>query len=504
VNAPKKQSSVELEVADLVASCHYDPLKFVLVMYPWGEVGGPLERYDGPDIWQREFLTDLGLELSRNAFNGVDPVPAIRRAISSGHGIGKSVMVAWLVDFIMATRPMCHGTVTANTFTQLQTKTWAAIQRWTKLLLVQALEQPWFIVNSEKIYHYAHPENWFFALQSSKEQNSEAFAGQHAADSSSVYILDEASAIPEAIWKVAEGGLTDGEPMIFAFGNPTRSTGAFHQACFGSQRHRWQQVVIDGRSSRFTNKELIAEWAADYGEDSDFFRVRVRGLPPNAGDLQFIGLDLVSGAQKRQVAVMPDEPLVCALDLARGGSDKCVFRFRRGFDARSIPPIKVPGEQARDSMRLATMAADILGRSFDGRKVAMMFVDATGGSIGGPVADRLRQLGHAHVVDVQFSGESPDAKYANMRAYMWGRMRDWLPKGAIDGDAVLETDLTGPGYFHDKRDRVLLESKEQMKKRGVDSPDDGDALAMTFAQVVAPRPDGGHDSRPARPPSPWG
>ena len=139
-------------------------------------------------------------------------------------------------------------------------------------------------------------------------------------------------------------------------------------------------------------------------------------------------------------------------------------------------------------MKLATKAADVLATAYDGRKVSMLFVDATGGSIGGPIADRLRQLGHRNVVDVQFGGESPDMKYANFRAYMWGRMRDALGAGlAIDKTPALEVDLTGPGYFHDKRDRLLLESKEQMKKRGLDSPDDGDALAMTFAQAVMPK-----------------
>lgn len=153
-------------------------------------------------------------------------------------------------------------------------------------------------------------------------------------------------------------------------------------------------------------------------------------------------------------------------------------------------------------MKLVTIAADVLGRTFDGRKVHTMFVDATGGSIGGPVADRLRQLGHANVIDVQFGGESPDVKYANMRAYMWGKLRDWLARGAIDKTSALETDLTAPGYFHDKRDRLLLESKEQMKKRGVDSPDDGDALALTFAQTIAPAKP--QPVTPYRPPARWG
>ena len=335
------------------------------------------------------------------------------------------------------------------------------------------------------MYHKDYRESWFCAPQSCREENSEAFAGQHAADSTSFYINDEDSAVPDAIHEVEEGGLTDGEPMQFLFGNATRTTGSFHQACFGQLRNRYIVNIVDSRESRFTNKAQIAEWIQDYGEDSDFVRVRVRGLPPAASDLQFIDSASVAAAQSRPVAALPDDPLVCGLDLARGGADECVFRFRRGQDARTVPPVRVPGEQARDSMQLVTKAADILGTDYSGRKVAMLFVDATGGSIGGPIADRLRQLGHRNVVDVQFGGLSPDPKYANMRAYMWAKLRDALRAGlAIDPSPALEIDLTGPGYFHDKQDRLLLESKEQMKKRGLDSPDDGDALALTFAQVV--------------------
>lgn len=475
---------VDSELADFVGQFYADPLGFVRACYPWGEPG-PLEREPGPDTWQVEFLTKLGEQVAQRGFDGLNAVDPIRFATSSGHGIGKSVMVAWVVDWVMSTRPHCQGTVTANTITQLKTKTWAAIQRWTRLCLTAN----WFNVNSERMYHKQYPESWFCAQQSSKEENSEAFAGQHAKDSTSFYIFDEASAIPEPIYEVAEGGLTDGEPMMLLFGNATRSQGSFHKACFGSMRHRWQPVIIDGRTSRFTNKNLIDEWIQDYGMDSDFVRVRVLGLPPNASDLQFIGHALVSAAQRVSVVTMPDDPLVAGFDLARGGSDECVIRFRRGKDARSIPAIRVPGELARDSMKMVTLVTDkVLGATFDGRKVAVLFVDATGGSIGGPVADRLRQLGHEHVIDVQFGGESPDPKIANMRAYMWSKMRDWLAAGgAIDNTSALETDLTGPGYFHDKQDRLLLESKEQMKKRDLDSPDDGDALALTFAQNVSPK-----------------
>ncbi len=481
-------------LVEAAIACADDPLTFVETMYPWGQPG-PLEQHEDPDLWQRAFLERLGVEIRDRAFNGHDPVAPIRAAVSSGHGIGKSVMGAWLVDFVMSTRSNSQGTITANTFTQLQTKTWASIQRWTRLCLTSA----WFAITSERMYELQHPESWFCALQSSREENSEAFAGQHAADSTSFYLVDEASAIPGSILEVAEGGLTDGEPMIFLFGNCTRSTGKFYEACFGSARDRWHPTIVDSRESRFTNKQQIAEWAHDYGEDSDFFRVRVRGLPPAAGDLQFIDSATVAAAQRRIVQILPDEPLVCGLDLSRGGGDECVFRFRRGLDARSIPAIRVPGEAARDSMRLVTLATDVLTRDYGGRRVVKLFVDATGGSIGGPIADRLRQLGYRHVIDVGFGNDSPDPRYANMRGYIWGKMRDWLPKGAIDASPALEIDLTGPGYTHDKRDRLLLESKEQMKKRGLDSPDDGDALALTFALPVAPerKKTGGYVARSA-------
>lgn len=494
---PAKAPTYEELLHEEVAHYYADPYGFVLAMYPWREPG-PLEGHDGPDTWQRDFLIALGQQVIARGFDGQAAVAAIRYAVSSGHGIGKSVIVAWLVDWLMSTRPHCQGTVTANTITQLQTKTWAAIQRWTKLCKTGH----WFTLNSERMYRTGYKESWFCAPQSSKEENSEAFAGQHAADSTSWYIFDEASAIADKIYEVAEGGLTDGEPMLFLFGNPTRSQGSFHAACFGTMRHRFHPIVIDSRTSRFTNKQQIAEWIQDYGEDSDFVRVRVRGLPPSASDLQFIGSHLVSAAQAATVAILPDEPLIAGLDLARGGSDECVIRFRRGKDARTIAPIRVPGEKARDSMQMVTLVTDILGKSYDGRKVAMLFVDATGGSIGGPIADRLRQLGHSNVIDVQFGGESPDPKIANMRAYMWSKLRDWLAAGgAIDTMAGLEIDLTGPGYFHDKQDRLLLESKEQMKKRGLDSPDDGDALALTFAQVIrVDQP----AAQPYRPRSTWG
>jgi len=170
--------------------------------------------------------------------------------------------------------------------------------------------------------------------------------------------------------------------------------------------------------------------------------------------------------------------------VARGGADTNVIWFRRGADAKSIPPIRIAGEETRDSMRLVTKLTDVLNSTFDGIKPAIAFVDATG--IGGPIVDRCKQLGYDNVVEVQFGAKAPDYRLANMRAFMWRQMREWLTKGAIPSDAQLEADLAGPQYQHDRHDRLVLESKDEMKSRGLSSPDSADALALTFAQPIGP------------------
>lgn len=480
-------SEADERLAEEISKFYADPLGFVKFAFPWGEPG-LLKEHPGPDAWQEAYLRDLGKEIRARRFDGIRAVAPVRMAASSGHGIGKSTLSAWLTCWLLSTRPLSQGTITANSFPQLSTKTWAAVQRWMRMCVTSH----WFDVGVDKARCLFAPDSWFVTAQTCREENSESFAGQHAANSTSWYLIDEASAVPDVIWTVAEGGLTDGEPMIFAFGNPTRSSGKFHRICFGSERNRWTTRIIDSRDCKFTNKDLINEWLEDYGEDSDFFRVRVRGLPPRASDAQFIDQDSVFGAQTRVgLDALPDEPLVAGLDIARGGSDNCVIRFRRGPQAAEIAPIEIPAQESRDSMRVISIAVDLLGRDYrcaDGqmRKVKMLFVDETG--VGGPIVDRLNQLGYDdRVMGVKFGNRSPDAKYDNMRAFIWAKMRDWLPRGIIDKSSTLETDLTGPGYSHSKRDKLVLESKESMKKRGAASPDHGDALALTFAAPVVER-----------------
>ncbi|HEY2605555.1 MAG TPA: terminase, partial [Paraburkholderia sp.] len=410
-------------------------------------------------------------------------VSAIRMATASGHGIGKSTLVAWLVNWIMSTRPFSQGTVTANTFIQLQTKTWAAIQHWTPL----SITAHWFRLTGNRMYHVHYPAKWFCSAQTCREENSEAFQGQHAATATSFYIFDEASAVPDSIFTAAEGGITDGEPMQFLFGNPTRNSGFFHRVTFGAGRPRWNHRSIDSRTSKRTNLKQIAEWVADYGEDSDFVRVRVHGVPPHASELQYIDLGRVQEAQKRERESLADEPLVAGCDVSAGGQARNVVRFRRGLNARPGPriphPIRLAGETSTREVMIAKLSQVLSVRDPDAR-VAALFVDS---AFGAPIVERLHLLGFDNVIEVNF-GETrtPDIHFANMRSYMWNELKEWLARGAIDRqDEKLEVDLTSPGYHLNRSNQLVLESKQEMQKRNVPPVDDADALALTFAQAVA-------------------
>lgn len=476
-------SRADFELGEIVRTYRNDPYGFVMDMYPWGEPG-PLQDETGPDVNQTEFLQALGAEVTARGYDGKTPVMPVRMAEASGHGTGKSALGAWIADWLLSTRPHSIGTVTAGTATQLEERTWAAIQQWTALCATGR----WFIVLARSIS--IRPEmlgpgetadTWKLIAQTCKEENAQSFAGQHARGSTSWYLFDEASTVPNGIYKVAYGGLIGDEDMMFVWGQPERNTGEFYNICFGSQRDRWNVRTVDSRTSRFTKKELIDEWIADYGIDSDWCKVRILGLPPSASELQFIDTARVDKAKTNNGQPLEDEPLVVGFDVSGGGKAWNVMRYRRGCDARSIPPIRISGEAGRDRQVLVAKAAQVL--SDPDRPVAMMFVDS---AFGAPIVERLLLMGFENVMEVNFGGPSPNSHQFNMRAFMWNKVKEFLPGGSIDKDDVrLHTDLVGPGFHLNNKSQLVIESKESMQKRNVASPDDGDALALTFAHPVA-------------------
>lgn len=472
--------------ADLGQFTH-DPLKAVLYGFPWREEGD-LAVEAGPRTWQKEVLEAVRDHLSNPATRH----QPFKAAVASGHGIGKSALVAWIIWWGLSTFEDCKIIVTANTKGQLDTKTQPEAAKWFRL----AVNSDWFDVHvaSISVKEPEHDRTWRADFNPWSEENSSAFAGAHNKGKRIIIIMDEASEIASIISaEVGRGAMTDENTEIlwFKFGNPTLNSGDFYDCTHGDQRHRWKTWIVDSRTVEGTNKNEIAEWEQDYGEDSDFFRVRVRGLPPRAASGQYIDQATIEEAQKRATRSLPDDALVAGVDFAWGGTDDNKIRFRKGYDARSIPPITIKGEFTRDPAVMTGKLADVLTKTYNGEQVAMLFFDSAG--IAAPVEARLRSMGFRNIMVVNFGADSPDIHYAYMRDYMWGKMKEWLAHGAIDLDHGLASDLAKPVLVSDRLNRVKLEPKDVMKKRlaksGADatSPDDGDALALTFAMPVAPR-----------------
>ncbi len=294
------------------------------------------------------------------------------------------------------------------------------------------------------------------------------------------------SEIADAIWEVAEGALStgalDGGTTIWlAFGNPTVNTGRFRQ-CWTKFRKRWLTMKVDSRTAKKADKNWIKELIEDWGEDSDYVRVRIRGEFPRAGPKQFIGNDLVEAAQARY-KVLEDRfipsstPKLMGVDVARQGSGQTVIVKRLGRKMhKDIKRFRIP-----DLMQVASMVAHEINEW----QPDVVFIDAVG--MGAGVFDRLIQLGYTNVVAV-LSGEQESVadrtRHYNRRIEMWDRMRAWLATGAIPDDKELYEDLIGPELHYDEKMRMKLERKEDMEKRGLPSPDTGDALALTFADPV--------------------
>lgn len=479
-------SPADLALADEVARYYADPLGFVLFAYEWDRDPGlqvvklPEEwrliyggTY-GPDAWACELLDRVGQQVRANRFDGRTPVKAIQEAAASGHGIGKSALVAWLADWIMSTRPYAKGTVTATTAPQLASKTWAEIAKWTK----KCITGHWFDVTTGRgsmaMRHKDHPEEWFCTAQTCAEENSEAFAGQHAANSTSFYIFDEASGVPDAIWEVADGGLTDGEPMFFAFGNPTQNSGEFYN-CFHRNRHRWNTVQIDSRSVQITNKAKLQEQIDDYGLDSDRVKIRVRGMFPSMSVKQFISVHDVDAAFGRHLRTDQYDfaPKILTCDPAWEGDDELVIGLRQGLAFHILKTLPKNDNDVH--------IANILARLEDEHKADAVVLDfgyGTGIYSAGTTMGRTWMMAN-------FASESPDPGCLNLRAYMWREMRDWLKAGgAIPNDQVLYDDLITPQTVPRLDGKVQLESKKDMKARKMPSPNRADALALSFAYKI--------------------
>jgi len=465
----KNNREAELLLIKEIMKHKHDPYNFVRFVFSWGE--GELA---GKKIreWQKKVLIEIGEKLKAGS---VTVMEAIRYAIASGHGIGKSALVAWIILWAISTFEDAKGVVTANTETQLKTKTWAELAKWHRL----SINKHWFQFTATAIFSTDkdHEKTWRIDMVPWSERNTEAFAGLHNEGKRVILIFDEASAIPDIIWEVAEGALTDENTEIIwaAFGNPTRNTGRFKE-CFGRFRHRWACSQIDSRTVEGTNKAQINQWEEDYGVDSDFFKVRVRGMFPNASLKQFISIEDVDAAYGKHLREEQYSfaPKIISVDPAWEGDDEIVIGLRQGLYFKILRTFPKNDNDIQ--------VANIVANYEDQEKADAVFIDmgyGTGIVSAGKTIGRNWQL-------VSFAEKSGDLGCLNKRAEMWKLTRDWLKEGgAIPADPILHADLVGPETISRLDGKLLLESKKDMKRRGLASPNRADALCLTFAHPVS-------------------
>ena len=473
-----------------LASVKSDPLAFTMGAYPWGEPGTALEFFTGPDDWSIELLTQIRdgiLDLNR----------AVQIAIASGHGIGKSATVAWIILWAFCTAPDTRGTITANTEKQLTTKTWAELGKWFNLCFF-AREHYTLTATALFSRDPDRAQTWRIDMVPWSEKNPEAFAGLHNQGKRLLIIFDEASAIPDIIWENCDGALSDTDTEIIwcVFGNPTRNTGRFRE-CFDGGRFAdiWSHRQIDSRTVRITNKDHIARQIRAYGGvDNDIIRYRWLGQFPLQGLMEFFSATEIDAAMRREVYVDRDEPLAIGVDVARFGMNDSVIFPRKGRDARSI-------DRRRFNGLSTTQLSDQIFIAYNDYRPDGIMVD--GGGVGGGVVDQVRAK-RLHCYDVLFGGKdcifntvwgNDNERYANNRAAMYGACRAWLRTGALPFDDNLRRQMLAIRYTFNKRDEILLEAKEDLVDEdgyGI-SVDDIDALCLTFAHPIARNPAAGGD-----------
>lgn len=463
---------LESQLIEEVAATSSNPLAFAERFYPWGEKD--LAQSVGPRKWQAEILGLIGDHL--NSENRFQP---LKIAVASGKGIGKSALVSMIIDWAMSTCGDCKVVVTANTGTQLSTKTVPEVSKWTRL----SLNSHWWEVKATSITSRQpkHEREWRTDFIPWSKENMEAFSGLHNQGKRIVVIFDEASGIDTTIWDNIEGTLTDEntEMIWIAFGNPTKTHGGFRD-CFGKSRNSWNTRQIDSRTVEGTNRQELDKRVAEKGEDSYHVRIWIRGEFPLVGSDQFISPTYVEFARKQKIPVESQAglPKVMSVDVARFGDDSSVIGYRQGRKAVILE--KMHGKDT----------------AFVGERVLywkeLEHPDAIvidGDGLGAGVVDHLNFRGYGQKEGVfEFHGAASPMdpnKYFNKRAEAWGEMRDWIPFGDIPDDPQLADDLVGPLYEY-RGGKILLESKDDMKERGLPSPDGGDMLAMTFGVKIAP------------------
>jgi phage terminase large subunit len=412
-----------------------------------------------PDVWQAEFL---------------DAIAKGHRRISvrSGHGVGKSTTASWAMLWYLLTRYPVKVVVTAPTSAQLYDALFAELKRWVKELppaLNQLLE-----VKQERVELRSSNTEAFISARTSRAEQPEALQGVHS--DNVMLVADEASGVPEAVFEAAAGSMSGHSAVTILLGNPVRSSGFFFDTHNRLRGEWWTRRVSCVDSPRVSDA-YVAEMASRYGEESNAYRIRVLGEFPRSDDDTVIPMDLVESALHRDVQANPKAPTVWGLDVARFGSDSSVL-CKRKANLVTEPPRRW---RNLDLMQLTGAVKAEYDACLPEDRPLEILVDVIG--LGAGVVDRLRELGlPARGINVS---ESPamGQTYRNLRAELWYKAKAWLEKRdcKLPNDEDLVAELVTVRYKFQSTGKIQIESKDDIRKRGLASPDKADAFVLTFA-----------------------
>lgn len=334
-----------------------------------------------------------------------------------------------------------------------------------------------------RFYVNSAPQESFAVGRTGRKENPEALQGFHSQNL--LFILDEASGIDDVIFEVARGALTSESARVMMTSNPTRTSGYFYES-HHSNRALWSTLKVASlpAESSQVSARYAEEVATEYGEDSNVYRVRVLGEFPQAEDDVLVPLSLVEAAVGRDIEDTGYWRPVWGLDVARFGDD-CTAVAKRAGNFVTEPVVWWRGADLMETVgRVARMYEQAKESDAEGgaplKEPKTIAVDSIG--IGAGVADRLRELG-LPVVGVNVGERPREPGFMRLRDEVFWRMREWFEARdcKVVEDSALIGQICAMKYTHTSSGKLQLESKDDMKKRGMKSPDLADALALTFA-----------------------
>lgn len=392
-----------------------------------------------------------------------------RVAVRACHGVGKTKVAAWVALWFLYTHPNSKVITTAPTWHQVENLLWREIHAAHAASRIP--------LGGKVLQTQIELGKQWFALGLSTDK-PERFQGFHAEDI--LLIVDEASGVDQQIFDAAEGFLTSTGAKLLLIGNPTQLSGEFYNAFRSPLYHKIHISAFDSPNLKagkvvrpyLVTQEWVEEKRLKWGEDSPLWYSRVLGEFPEQGDDTLIPLAWIEAAQQRWFAEQDGGPIELGVDVARYGSDSTVIVVRKGNKASIVAQI-----YGQDTMEVTGRVIDALRQT--GASIAK--VDEIG--IGTGVVDRMKEQRYP-VQGMNTSEAAYDKeRFANKRAEWYWGLRERFQSGdiAIPPDDELASQLASLKYKFDSRGRIQIESKEDMRKRGLPSPDKADALMLAFA-----------------------